>query len=333
MKYFILFTLSFYINNSFSSELDKIKWVRIEIPYNFILSKDIKENSLCNFKTYDLLNMVKNKNPKKDLNNLRSGDLLFLPRCKNFNKKLYIGENQKSKIKNTKIKRKWEKISIKKGQILSNILKENGCNRIFDIEIPLFKERNSLENVNELEIYDSLNIQKCKYIKEKPIVVVGEQKKEIANEKDYYWFLYLNSYRKNNDSWKMYGGIDLDLNLIELIRYEMNLIGLDNMYLFNHVGLELASNKKESINLGVGFVNNTESQTYNFYFLQYRREFGKHYSLKFKIGTNFERSNNYLRTDIFYKNIGLFYNYFEDHNILDENQRVRYNIFGFGVKF
>ena len=335
-KIFILISILI-VSEVYSQE--KIQWKKVQIPYNYLLELDLKKNSDCKDKVDKLIEKTLEKNPSKNLNELWAENYLEIPRCVEKELDLYIGKrkNKEKIIDNTPVIKEWYQLKVDKNFILSTYLDKNNCSLIWEKQIPLFKKRNSsINNVNKIEEGSEITIQKC----EKISLIKDQDKKERIAEKSieevkrYAWMIYLSSFKKNQESYQTGGGINLNLELLDFVEYRMDLMYLDHLFLFNKFLIPLIKTQKESIMLGNNFVNNFDEKSYSFLFLSYKRKFNKSYNLTFDIGTNFSSGANYLRTEISYKRLGVFYQFFEERNILENNLNPnRYNMIGLGFKF
>lgn len=333
-KIYIL--LSFLISiNSYSS--NEISWKEISIPYNYLLGLDLKENSECKKKLDYLLEETLKKNKGKNLDYLWAENKLVIPRCVEKKLNLYIGKRKnKEKIEdNTPIIKEWNEITVEINFILSSQLDKNNCSLIWEKQIPEFKKRNkSIENVNNLEVGQKINIQTCKKINE----TLASDKEKIKDEYEkYYWLAFLALYKKNEDFFKNGGGISLNLDLLNLIEYKLDFMYLDHLFLFNKFLIPILSYEKESLSIGTTLVNNFDKKSFSYFNLSYKRRFDKKIQLTVDLGSTLTSDSglNYIRTELSYKRLGIFYTFFEEENILEDSSidYNRYNLLGLGFRF
>lgn len=321
---FFLILISF---NSYSKTPENnMKWITIQIPYNYVLKNDLKYNSKCNIKLLKLIDIVKEKNKNVDIDNLKAENFLEVPRCQKSNK-VYIGENKKEIQSNNRVSdiSEWYKMKVPKRFILSKQLVENNCSEIWTKQINLFKSKNpSIINVNKIETDENILIQKC-----------GELKKIVKeSEKNHQWYLFYGQYKKNEEDTNNLFGLSLNLKLIDLIEYDLDIFVMDNTFLFNSFSIPLIEKEKDNFYLGTSFANNIERKPFNYFFLKYNRQFSENWKLSFLVGTNFKSSNSIFKTSLEYKSIKIFHKYFKEENILDENLNFNdYNLLGLGFTF
>lgn len=301
--------------------LSATEWEKVRIPYNYILSKDLEVNN-CNHK---YLFEIKEKN-KVDVNDLWAENFLYLPKCQE-KRNIFIGKNNKVLGEKTKI-HEWEEIKVYKGFILSKKLEENSCNYIWEDQMSEFRNKNPhIKNPNVLEIGDIIQVQKCK--KEVLMDSFFVERKWRSHRP---WVIYLGQYNKNSSDWELMGGLHFRTSLNELINYELNIIGMKDLFLFNQFGINLFKENRNNFSLGAVFANNINEKNFSYFLFKYQKEFSYDWLISLSFASNF-KSGEYINTEIEYKNLFLFHRYFKDSNILNDGVSNHYNLLGLGFSF
>lgn len=234
MKNLILIIITAITTNSYSKEVSKeLIWKEYQVPYNFIISNDLKARQ-CK-KRRSLLLEIKEKNNIEDLDKIRIGDKILLPIC-NGNDVLFISdktpEPHHRPLENTDNVIEWRKHTVKKGYILSrDLVNLKKCNLIWTKQILEFQKMNpEVRNVNVLETDKDIWVQKC----QNEDLPIEELKAEILTyliNADFRFDVYLGaSYLTKNSH---AGGIGIRGNVFESYGFELRVLNFSQNLLVN----------------------------------------------------------------------------------------------------
>jgi hypothetical protein len=263
----IILIMSVYSIKSFAIVTN---WKEYQIPYNYIISNDLKARKCGSIPR--IINEIKTRNKIDDLNKIRTGDYLQLPICNNVealsvsNDEDYPIKEKPRPIYNFDNIVEWKKYKVEKGYILSkDLVYQKSCNLIWTKQIGEFQKKNpKIKNPNVLIPNKEIWVQKCKneeLIKELTAKGLNQTEIKEIQEKlsyligvDFRFDAYLGvSYLENLGH---LGGLGVRGNVFRSYGFELKFFNFDqNFLLQGEFELKDPNNFRFQYNLTLGVID------------------------------------------------------------------------------